>query len=419
MKSYIFYTAITVVFLFSCRENREEEYLPRTMTNEWILSTLKSEYLWNDKINENANIYADPEIFFTNAITSSDSFSFIDIEGNAQRLYETNSSYGFEYYTQSVDNKALAARILLVYKDSPAEKAGLKRGDWITAVNGTILTEKNISILESGDATTFTLSKCSTTNGEQNTSNDNKTWETIDTKDIEASTIQSYSPFYCDTIYNISNKQITYIMFNKTSNNSNVNELKSEVDVIFKNIPNSSELIIDLRYNNKNDIDLITEIASRLIPQAHNSDKFLIKRYNANNTQKDSLIQFRSKSGLELQRLYFITSNRTALEAEALIRGLKPYMETVVIGQNTAGQNAILKPFICPMYEQYVIYPVVAAYYSSDEEINNFSSIPADLDVNEANDSINSYYDIGNTNEILLKNTIDVIINGIPQNDND
>lgn len=422
MKNYILYATVAVLSLFSCRENREDEFRPRTTTNEWIISTLKSEYLWYEKINENASKYAEPDIFFTNIITSSDSFSFIDIEGNTQRLNETNSSYGFEYYTKSVDNKALAARILLVYKNSPASKAGLKRGDWITAVNGTILTDKNISILESGEATTFTLSQRSPKNNEQSSSSDNTeyTWETIGTKEIEASTTQSYSPFYYDTIYNINNKQIAYIMFNKTNNDYNVSELKSEADAILKKIPKSCELILDIRYNNKNDIDLINEIASHLVPQIHNDDIFLIKGHNANNIQNDSIIKFKPiTTDLELPRLYFITSNKTALEAEALIRGIKPYIETITIGQNTAGENAILKPYVCPMYEQYVIYPVIAAYYSSDEEINNFSSIQVDLEVNETNDSINSYYDIGNTNELLLKSTIDAIINGIPQNEND
>ena len=145
--------AAAALVLGACRENREEGYRDRTETNDWIVATMSDHYFWNGSMRTDANRYATPDIFFGNVLTRNgnggraDTFSFIDTEGDTGRLGEVTSGYGLEFYTTTVEGRALAARVLFVYPGSPAERAGIRRGEWITEVNGIKLTESNIGLL--------------------------------------------------------------------------------------------------------------------------------------------------------------------------------------------------------------------------------------------------------------------------------
>ena len=44
--------ACTLAAMTSCRENREEGYRSRTDTNDWIIATLREQYLWHETLNE-------------------------------------------------------------------------------------------------------------------------------------------------------------------------------------------------------------------------------------------------------------------------------------------------------------------------------------------------------------------------------
>ena len=61
--------ACTLAAMTSCRENREEGYRSRTDTNDWIIATLREQYLWHETLNESANRYAEPDIYFSNVLS--------------------------------------------------------------------------------------------------------------------------------------------------------------------------------------------------------------------------------------------------------------------------------------------------------------------------------------------------------------
>lgn len=417
MKKYNVIIGLTAIssIMFSCMENRELEYKPRTETNDWIVAQLNDVYLWNKNIGS-GNRFAIPDIFFYDAISRNDNCSFIDIEGNTNRLTEKKGSYGFEYYTETVEGKAIAARVLIVYKGSPAEKAGLKRGDIITGYNGIILTTNNIENIEKGGEVTFDLSTYKIKeNTEEEESKKEYEWEKAGSVKLGPSTVQEYNPFFCDTVYNIEGKKIAYLMFNKVNQPGNRASYKEEINTILKKFTGCDDVIIDFRFNSKNDINLMTTLASSLC-KGNENDTFLVKKHNENYTAKDSIIHFTTNGEtpkIEKEKIYFITSKDTKQEAESAIRGVMPYAKTVIVGENTGGENAILDVYVCPSYPQYVIYPAVAAYYSSNQETDNMSSIAANWTINERSLATETYKEIGNTEEILLKNTIDIILGKI------
>lgn len=415
-----------IILLISCGENREEEYRPRTDTNKWIVETMSDVYLWNETMKDNGNMNAMPEIFFTSVLTSngnggrSDSYSFIDIDGNKSRLEEKSESYGFEYFTETVEGKAIAARVLIVYKGSPAERAGLKRGDRITAVNGIKLTSDNISNIEKGGEASFQLSEYRAENG---SSTEDETlaeyaWTVSDTIAVGPATMLDYNPSYLDTIYNIEGKSIGYIVLNKIKGSENINSYIQEVSEQIGKIKSCNEIIIDVRYNSISDIRFVTELASMLYGNGSSSDIFLTKRYNSNYSHKDSIIYFTDNSQgnrLDIQKLHFITSESTAMETEAMLRSLSEYMEISTIGNSTQGKNIIMQPYQNPDYTQYVIYPVVAYYSPNSEETNSFSPVSANIKANERDKNIEVYKQIGDTAELLLSTAIKSILYPEPE----
>lgn len=404
----------------SCGENREEEYRPRTDTNKWIVEKMSDVYLWNTSMKTSDKTNAVPEIFFPTVLTSngnggrSDSYSFIDTEGNTNRLSISGESYGFEYYTENVEGKAIAARVLMVYKDSPAFRSGLKRGDRITAVDGIKLTQDNISSLEKGGSRKLQLSTYRIDNSATETNGKPQyIWVPTDTIDLQASEVTACSPLYFDSIYNIEGKNIGYVMINNTTPNSTGYEYAQQLSDAIGKISACEEIIIDLRYNSSCNMNLISELASMLYGKSSASDILLTKRFNENHSDRDSIICFGNKypaNRLNKEKMHFIISDKTAMEAEAMIRSLSEKMEIITAGTSSMGKNIIQEAYVCPTYPQYVIYPVVACYAANAEETNNFSPVTAKIQITEKVDTVETFKAIGDTAEIMLKATIEKIL---------
>ena len=126
--------------------------------------------------------------------------------------------------------------------------------------------------------------------------------------------------------------------------------------------------------------------------------------------------------GLERQGLVeayqqTITDGDTGRTNESFIHGLMAYIDVTVIGQTSEGSNVVLGCFACPAYPQYVIYPVVAAYATADETADPSQRITPDLEADERTNEVTAYKALGDTAELMLSRAIDVVINGLPTDD--
>ncbi|MCK7535840.1 MAG: PDZ domain-containing protein [Marinilabiliales bacterium] len=129
------------------------------MLNKFIYNALATYYLWEDNIpalndpkyensdslNVFLNRYTDPEALFDDLLYSKDKWSFIvdsaeEIENWINAISESVGMDFRLYYISSTGNNLIGV-IRYVLKDSPAEKAGLKKGDMFMTVNGQQLTD--------------------------------------------------------------------------------------------------------------------------------------------------------------------------------------------------------------------------------------------------------------------------------------
>ena len=132
--------------------------------NTWIYNSMSYYYLWNTNMPKISatNLKDNPMNYFYSILydyRKTDRFSWIDSSASnlANQLNGINTVLGIKYSIFYTDNTQanIAFVIAYVLKGSPAEKAGLKRGDIILKVDDQTITGTNYSYLNSSKTTSF------------------------------------------------------------------------------------------------------------------------------------------------------------------------------------------------------------------------------------------------------------------------
>jgi len=234
--------------------------------------------------------------------------------------------------------------IRYVYKGSPAEKAGLKRGDLFIKVNDTQLTVTNYSTLLF-NVLTYKLSLATITAKVISLNGKSVTMTAVNMQE---------NPIQLDTVLNVGNFKVGYLVYNSFNADFDI-----QLNDVFKRFKDAGidKLVLDLRYNGGGSVQTAVYLAS-MIYSTSTTKVFVKSQYNSalqayfvSTEGASSLIQnFTDKiakttttpetpiNTLNLSKLYVITSDNTASASELLINGLKPYMQIVSVGDTTVGK---------------------------------------------------------------------------------
>lgn len=328
--------------------------------DNWILANMRALYYWTDKIPANPDTTQAPDAFFNSILykydptlrPDGDRFSWIDPDASHLQasLGGQNLSTGAEFrlYRRSSGTNDVIGVVLYTEHGSPAEKAGLKRGDIFYSINGQNLTTTNYSDLLYGSATSLTYGIATIQNG--------ALVNTSQTKTASAVTLQT-DPVYLDSVYTISGKKIGYLVFNEfiagvyQGNGKTDNTYLQELDNVFGKFKAQgvNELVLDLRYNPGGGGDVAQNLTSLIAPGASPAKVFFTQQYNKNvtaylqqrNGANFNVVNFLSKANNlgNLSRVFVLTTDHTASASELVINGLKPYMNVAVVGDTTYGKN--------------------------------------------------------------------------------
>ena len=191
-----------------------------------------------------------------------------------------------------------------------------------------------------------------------------------------------------------------------------------------------THLVLDLRYNSGGSVNTATRLASMITGQ-FNNQIFAKQQWNykienlINNPEQlinrftNSLSNGNNINHLNLNKVYVLTTKRTASASELVINGLAPYIDVIQIGDVTAGKNVgsitlydsptFRKENVNPSHK-YAMQPIVLKIANS----NNFSAY-----TNGLTPSVNQLEDLGNLGVLgeitdpLLNATLNYInING-------
>lgn len=212
-------------------------------------------------------------------------------------------------------------KITKVFADTPAKKAGLKVGDYITKVNGTSTEGKTLSEVVS-----------SIKNAKS------KEVEITITRDNQEHTIKVTRsnvdmPYTSSKVYEENGKKIGYLKIEMFSNNI-TKQVKKELESLKKK--NIDKLVIDVRDNPGGYLTQVTEILSLFM----NKKDVIYQLQTKNNKQK--VYGTSSKATYNYPVVVLINEN-SASASEILASAFKETYGAEVVGVNSYGKGTVQK----------------------------------------------------------------------------
>ena len=433
--SYIAFLALMLLFP-SCGEDRTGEFYALIEDRMWIEDIMRENYLWAEDmpiIEKEDDYFQEPTTFFKNLLSKNalngkgDKYSYIEerkVESEEETrslMLDRTSTYGMEFILTNDPTGTTAhtfARVLYVLPDSPAEKAGIQRGDWISAINKDRITTDNYKLLIQGGNISLARNEViSTENG--------LGWKAKDTLNMGASIAMEINPFFMSNVYEVEGQKIAYLVYNEFSTGPNnegtesvYNEQMKQLFAQFKaQSPNA--MILDLRYNNGGFLQCAQALGSLLAPASAIGKDFVNLTFNDKADPQVVRYPFDQQyadANLDLNKVYILTGNQTASASEAVINGLIPYMgaeNVVLIGTKTEGKNVAMSSFKNEAHGL-TLWPVIAFVSNANNEGAYSEGFKPHYELNE--NSLINWYPLGNPEEYLLKNTLSLITTGTMPN---
>ena len=175
-----------------------------------------------------------------------------------------------------------------------------------------------------------------------------------------------------DTLH-VSGQVVGHLVFKGFIGPSNA-ELDSAFT--FFNSAGVQQLILDLRYNGGGRMDVTGKLASLIAGPATDGKVFVKYRHNNKRGDYDNELNFEAEANaLNLNQLIVIASRGTASASEVIINGLKPYINVVVIGDNTYGKPVGMHTWT---YDDYAFVPISFALLNASNVGGYYDGLPAD-----------------------------------------
>ena len=238
-------------------------------------------------------------------------------------------------------HKQVCAVVTYTYADSPAETAGLRRGDIIMTVDGRQMTPGNYQEIVRDALLGGGTVKLGLRNGKS---------VTVTAVDMYEDPIQTVR-----VLENEAGKKVAYLHYTSFTLDS-----CEDLTAVFRRFVEAGidDLVLDLRYNGGGYVITEEVLASMLAPLAvvKAESVFSQQVYNAEMAKEmksePSLFQtgftFRNQGVLQvvstvganpdLPRLFVLATGSSASASESLVCCLRPYMDVILIGSQTSGK---------------------------------------------------------------------------------
>lgn len=424
--------------------------------NEQVDKYLREKYLWNDEYKtlelDFTKYYED---FFREALLSMttntldkrpymgndgkthyDIFSYIEkkhsISSTRTIKKELECSFGITGITLvGIDrNGNFAYCIQGVYPDSPASHSGIKRGTYISEIDGNKITENNYLPIASNLLSPENILTLKVT---EFIINDDNTTETKEFS-MTSETMYKNPIIYQDVIETSTSHRIGYLVYAGFEA-----AYDAELFEVFKRFKsqNINELVLDLRYNGGGYTMSANLIASCIAGNAYKDAVFVKFRFNKERmealgnkkVEEKSMYSYYqnlntslSAGDLSLKRVYCLVGNATASASELVINSLRGIgIDVVLIGEKTTGKNVGMEPTDITVGENtYEVVPITFQTYNAqdfgDYENGFIPEIPLSEDDANGDEYFDDYIDYGNLNEPLLSRAIQEITGQVPSN---
>jgi C-terminal processing protease CtpA/Prc len=365
--------------------------------NEQLLSVFRDWYYWFTSIpadfNPSAYATASDLVDGIRSHQPLDRFSFIITKQASDAFFGAGqyTGYGFSYRFDSTKNLELTQ----VYPASPAEGAGLARGDRIVEVNGTAVptlvaqNKLDQELSASGPGVVLKIGFVDLSGASHAAS-------------MTSAQITQPSVSNVTVVEAANGRRVGYFLFDSFIDTSN-GLLDSAVTHFVE--AGVEDLVIDERYNGGGELSVAQHLATLVAGTEFSSRTLGTLTYNDKHTDQNQSVPFSSVSqALSLKRVFFITSGDSASASEFIINGLRPYVEVVTVGAKTFGKPVGENGFnVCSD----VLYPITFKIVNSQGAGDYFDGIPVTC---TASDDVG--HALGDAREASLATTLHYVASG-------
>ena len=421
----LFVVALTFT---NCFEDRDDNAIAASEINDFIWKAMNSTYLYKANVPDLANNrfssdeqynaylsnFSTPESIFESLIYDRqvvDRFSFIipnyiDFQQSQQGISLSNG-LEFNFYYKPGSTTEVFGIIRLVLNNSVADNLGLQRGQIFDAVDGVPLTENNLSDLLNQNTYTLNFANYND-NGTPQVEDD--TIESTSNSINLTKQVYTENPVHQVNIIDLDGENVGYLVYNGF-NASFVEELNAAFAQFQTN--NVQHLVLDLRYNPGGRIDVAAALGSMITGQ-FNGQIFSKLVYNETQQAANRSYNFVNSydenpiSSLNLNKVYVLTSSRSASASELVINSLRQYIDVVQIGDYTTGKTQAsvtfydspdLTPNNINPNHTYALQPLVANSINVNDEAVPANGLTPDIELIE---TPRNYGVLGNITEPLL-----------------
>jgi carboxyl-terminal processing protease len=404
MKKLFFFFMVFITVFGSCKKDNvvPEDTLTPEMARDSLYYIMKEFYFWYNEpeassvTETNKGNYKDPyELLEAMRYRARDRWSFV--ADYNEFIGEMKGDFVGHGIRIGLDSEG-KARIAMIYNKSPLYANGVRRGWIVKMVNGTELAP----ILLANDLAAYSALLGPATAGKKNTflfQND---------KGVEVTIESAKSSFTVNTVIVKDTLQLMtgttgHLVFDQFITPS-ADELATAFSY-FKSV-GVKDLILDLRYNTGGYLSIAQALASYIAGDVQVGKVFAKLTYNDKHQDANSTFLFKTTSySLNLPRLVVITSRSTASASEAVINGLRPFVNIVTFGDTTNGKPTGMNPW--DVGKKYFFLPVTFKMVNASKEGDYFDGIfPAKV----LPDDI--AHDFSDRNELCLKEAIHYLETG-------
>jgi hypothetical protein len=259
--------------------------------------------------------------------------------------------FGMEFDVSTLEGSKFVARVLYVEKGSPADRAGLKRGEWIRRINEADMGDWNYKRLtdslarpDHGESLPLRIVK-RTYSGQIDLSEGSQRDVVITPERWEGNPIL-HSEVIAHT--NRAGEQVYtgHIVYNSFNPN-----YRDELVAVFDSFRNHAangevvgigSLILDLRYNKSGTTEMAELLGDLIAPEAVRGQPFATYTFNSKNSESNRTKTFEPHaSSVGVSTLIILATGHTAGAAELLINAFNGLdgVRLILIGGITGGMN--------------------------------------------------------------------------------
>lgn len=300
----------------------------------WVRAHLDDVYLWyREIIDVPKTNYSTPQDYFQALIVKSrDRFSFTSDQNSIDDYFQSGADIGFGY---SLTRDSGGIRVRYVQPGSPADRAGIKRGATIAAIDGSPVgsyfddAQYNAAYPTAAETHTFQI--------QDGTSFAPRTVTMTATSVTTAPVLQNQ-------VLNVGGKKVGYMVFTdhiQTAETPLINTISSFQQA------GINDLVLDMRYNGGGYLYIANELAAMIGGSKVNNKIFEQLQFNdkhsdLNAQNVDYFYNTDTNNNplpqLNLPRVFVLTGNNTCSASESVINSLKPFMQVILIGDTTCGK---------------------------------------------------------------------------------